>query len=201
MHAKKTNKRKLAALLLALALLMGCAAGATLAWLIDTTDPIVNTFTVGNINITLTETGAQNNAKSFKMIPGDDIEKDPTVTVEGGSEACWLFVWLDKSANFDDFMTFTVADGWTKLDGDLSSPGLTGTVYYRKVSTSTDAQSFPVLKDNQVHVKDSVTKEMMTADGFTQPTLKIQAAAIQSDNLPDDALAAAQAFVDQYSIG
>lgn len=187
MHAKKTNKRKLAALLLALALLMGCAAGATLAWLIDTTDPIVNTFTVGDINITLTEDGAENNAKSFKMVPGSDIAKDPVVTVEGGSEKCYLFVKVEKSENFGDFMNYKIAEGWTELTEGSG-------VYYREVAASTADQPFYVLAaDNagknangSVHVKDSVTKaDMDSLTAETYPTLTFTAYAVQKDNVAD----------------
>ena len=189
MHAKKTNKTKLAVILLALALLIGGAVGGTLAWLIDTTDEIVNTFTVGDINITLTETGAENNAKSFKMIPGDDISKDPTVTVVGGSEACWLFVKVEAangvalagSSTTADYITYAIDSNWKALDG------VTG-VYYREVATSTADQPFSVLAGNEVHVLDTVTKAMMEAitDGNANaPTLTFNAYAIQSANIAD----------------
>ena len=39
----------------ALVLVLCCAVGGTLAWLTDTTDPVTNTFTVGDIDIDLTE--------------------------------------------------------------------------------------------------------------------------------------------------
>ena len=42
--------------LLALVLVIGCVAGGTVAWLVAKTEPVVNTFTYGNINITLAET-------------------------------------------------------------------------------------------------------------------------------------------------
>ena len=40
---------------LAVVLVLCCAVGGTLAWLTQKTDAVVNTFTVGDINITLTE--------------------------------------------------------------------------------------------------------------------------------------------------
>ena len=39
--------------MLALVLVIGCAVGGTVAWLVSSTDPVVNTFTYGDINITL----------------------------------------------------------------------------------------------------------------------------------------------------
>lgn len=42
-------------IMLSAALIVCATVAGTLAWLTDTTDPVVNTFTVGDINITLTE--------------------------------------------------------------------------------------------------------------------------------------------------
>lgn len=91
----------------ALAFILIClAAGGTLAWLTDRSDPVVNTFTAGNIEITLQET-----AFDFKMVPGNDIVKDPVVTVEGGSEACWLFVRVEESVSpaLEDYIAYEMA--------------------------------------------------------------------------------------------
>lgn len=188
----KTDKRKVfgkksMALLLALVLVVGCVVGGTLAWLIATTTPVTNTFTTSDIDITLTETGAQNNAKSFQIVPGYTITKDPKVTVKAGSEKCYLFVKVEKSTNFDTFMTYTMATGWTPLTG-------VDNVYYRSVDASTADQPFFVLKDNQVTVNDTVTKNDMnnlTAD--TCPTLTVTAYASQymkDNNTPFTAIQA-----------
>ena len=83
-------KKKTLALVLALTLLVAGVVGGTLAWLTDQTAEVKNTFTVGDINIGLTETTAD-----YKMIPGNTIAKDPTVTVKANSEACWLFVKVE----------------------------------------------------------------------------------------------------------
>ena len=45
--------KKKIALLMAMVMLFGMTVAGTLAWLQAETDPVVNTFTVGNINITL----------------------------------------------------------------------------------------------------------------------------------------------------
>ena len=158
--------------IVAVVLVLCCAIGGTLAWLTDKTDPVVNTFTVGDINIELKET-----TTNYKMVPGNTISKDPKVTVQANSEACWLFVKVEKSSNFDSFMTYDMADGWTAL------PGVPG-VYYREVAATTAATDFSVLKDNSVLVKDSVTKadlNALTRDTF--PTLTFTAYAVQKDNV------------------
>lgn len=162
-------KKKTLALVLALTLLVAGVVGGTLAWLTDQTAEVKNTFTVGDINIGLTETTAD-----YKMVPGNTIAKDPTVTVKANSEACWLFVKVTESENLDTFITYAIANGWTELKSG---------VYYREVPASAADQTFPVLAGNAVTVKDTVTKAMLTADGFTNPTLTFQAYAVQKDNV------------------
>ena len=39
------------------------------------------------------------------------------------------------------------------------------------------------MKNNQVKVLDTVTKEMLTGQGFTAPTLTFTAYAVQKDNI------------------
>ena len=170
-------KKKTFVLLLALVLIAGAAVGGTLAWLTATTGEVKNTFTTSNIEITLVETKGGDD-REFKMIPGCTIEKDPKVTVKAGSEKCYLFVKIEKSSNFDSFMTYTVAAGWTQLT-DASDNDVPG-VYYRVVEASNADQEFAVLKDNQVTVKGTVTKADM--NGLTEntyPTLTFTAYASQ----------------------
>lgn len=173
-------KKKTLALVLALTLLVAGVVGGTLAWLTDRTAEVKNTFTVGDINIGLTET-----TTDYKMVPGNTIAKDPTVTVKANSEACWLFVQVTESENLDTFITYAIAEGWTTL------PGVDG-VYYREVPASNADQTFPVLAGNAVTVKDTVTKEMLTADGFTNPTLTFKAYAIQKAHFDTPAAAWAE---------
>lgn len=160
-------KKKTLALLAALVLVIGCIIGGTLAWLTAKTDAVVNTFSTSDIEITLTET-----EEEYKMIPGWTIHKDPKATVVAGSEECFLFVKLDKSTNFDQYMTYGVADGWMALEGVED-------VYYREVKTADMGTEFSVLKDDQVTVKGEVTKEMMAAAESNEPTLTITAYASQ----------------------
>ena len=174
-------KKKTVALLLALVLVFGVVAGGTLAWLIDKTDPVVNTFTYGNINITLTESTGNN----YKIIPGKDITKDPKVTVKATSEACWLFVEVKEEGTFvADKVTYSIADGWTKGDGTK----IPANVYYREVSAVTADTDFSVLKDNKIIVKDTLTKEDIK-NITTNPTLTFTAYAVQKDGIADAATA------------
>ena len=173
-------KKKGLALVLALALMVVGAVGGTLAWLTAKSDVVTNTFTTSDITVKLEETKGDGtgNAKTFKMIPGCTIEKDPKATVLDGSEECFLFVKLDESATFEDCLTYKMADGWTKLEGE----GITDTVYYRTVEGDQIGKPYSVLEGNQVTVRGDVTKEKMNAldkDGAAKPTLTITAYASQ----------------------
>lgn len=176
---------KLLAAVLALVLVLGAVIGGTMAWLIDETDEVVNTFTYGDINIDLDETPTDDdddnpNTNDYEMVPGQTITKDPVVTVKPGTVDMWLFVKLEKSDNFDDFMTYELAEGWLALDGEDG-------VYYRMVDAVDADTEFHVLKDDAVHVKGSVTKEMLnelTEDvaNINYPKLTVTAYAVQRDN-------------------
>lgn len=137
----------------------------------------------------------------YAMIPGEDYLKDPTVTVLAGNEACWLFVKLEENDGvnkdaegeeiatneFNDYLTYTVADGWTPLL-DESGNEVKG-IYFRYVGEDTDGNevAYEVLKDNKISVKREVTKEMLNAldnngvnaETATYPNLSITAYAVQ----------------------
>lgn len=189
-HANRRSvSSKAFAAVLALVLVLGCALGGTVAWLVAKSDPVVNTFTYGDININLEET----TGSSYKIIPGVDIAKDPKVAVEADSEACWLFVKVDEVGTFvADKVTYSVADGWTQGDGTK----IPKNVYYREVSAA-DAKngaSYYVLEGDTDHpngvvnVSDRLTKEDIKGI-TTQPTLTFTAYAVQKDGIADAATA------------
>ena len=179
-------KKKLMTVL-ALVLVIAMSVAGTIAFLTDTTDPITNTFTVGNIDISLAETTAD-----YKMVPGCNIAKDPKVTVEANSEDCWLFVKIDESENLDSFISYAVADDWTQGD-DTDIPS---NVWYRPVEASTADQTFSVLAGDKVTVNNNVTKGMMDGlevSGAIQPTLTFTACAVQADGFATASAAYAKA--------
>ena len=178
------NTKKILVLALAAVLLVAVSVGGTVAFLQDRTQEIVNTFTTSNIDITLEE--SQN--LDLKMVPGKTLTKDPTVTVIKGSEACWLFVKIEKTEDFDTYLTYTMADGWKVLDG------VTG-VYYREVDAVTADTEFPVIKDNKVTVTTNETltnAKMDELEGDKNPKMTITAYAIQKVNFADAATAWAE---------
>ncbi|MBE6862236.1 MAG: hypothetical protein E7497_04980 [Ruminococcus sp.] len=88
-------KKKGKALLLvsgSVLLVAGSVLG-TLAYLSDT-EQAVNTFTVGNVAISLAETDIDGDGNvlenKYKIVPGGEYTKDPTLTVEEGSEEAYV---------------------------------------------------------------------------------------------------------------
>lgn len=185
---KKTKRSILKVVLMSLVtcLMAFTIIGGTVAWLMTKTDSVVNVFTYGDINIELAETTGEN----YKMVPGNKIAKDPKITVLKDSEDCYLFVKIEEStdAKLSDYIEYTLANGWTALDG------VTG-VYYREVSNSNQEQVFSVLQDDQVKVKGTVTKEMLnTLTENTYPKLSFTAYAVQRDADIDEINSAAKAW-------
>lgn len=118
--------KKTLTVLLALVLVIAMSVAGTMAYL-TSTDKVENTFTVGNVKITLDEapvdangaatTGNRVKANSYKLIPGHPYSKDPTIHVAAGSEDCWLFVKVeDGLADIEADTTIAAqltANGWT----------------------------------------------------------------------------------------
>lgn len=195
-HNKKHMPRILLVLCLMLVVMVGSIAG-TVAWLTDKTDEVKNTFTVGDINITLTETWNTdtdgdnvNDAWKGKVVPGVNLSKDPEVTVKANSEPCWVFVkvtesnWPDiKDTSGNRKINYAIATGWTALDN------VSG-VYYRTVdSIPTTDTEFHVLADNHVTVSSSLTKTEVNTLSNKDFTLTFKAYAIQKSGF-DNATAA-----------
>lgn len=181
----KSKKKVFMTVLCAAALVVASVLG-TMAFL-TSKDKVNNTFTVGNVAITLDEakvTDAGNpvegadrvKANIYKLIPGHEYTKDPTVHVTANSEDSWVFIKVeDGLAAIED--DTTVADqitgnGWTALDGVAG-------VYYKEYSSSTAATDLEVFKTFKIkgdadvaqyaNAKIDVTAYAIQKDGFTTP--------------------------------
>lgn len=143
----------------------------TIAYLISSSKPVENTFTAGNIAITLNET----TGSEYKMAPGAEIIKDPTITVEANSETAYLYVKLQQSSNFNEFCSFDMADGWQPLEQNNG-------IYYRKVERSAVNQKIKVIKNDRIYVNDTITEEDFKAL-IDNPTLKVTAYSIQCEGM------------------
>ena len=183
-------KKKTVAILMAIAMICSGVAGATVAWLTATSNTVTNTFTLGDINIELTETVPGENGGTAKMIPGSDIPKDPKVTVKAGSEDSWVFVKVEEKNSLDSYLNYnvkTTAGEWTVLDATLY-PG----VYYREYTATGTDTDYYILQGNTektgcvngyVTVKDTVTKNDLETINESNPQLVFTAYAVQKENI------------------
>jgi len=190
----------------------------TLAYLTADTTDIVNTFTVGNITIDLDEhvyiedgkvdedgndignaldktAKPVKENKNYKMVPGLTMPKDPFVTVEVGSEPCWIFVKITENEAYDDYLEpYQIGDDWVKVE--VEGYGEKVSIYkYKKpvdvLNADKDAELFVLggeeYETGEVKVQEGISKEdLQNVKGDNIPTLTFMAYAIQSDNLPDD---------------
>lgn len=188
----KKNKKLVtvvSAMFCAVVLVAGSIAG-TIAYLTSQSETVTNTFTVGKITITLDETDvdlygvkdSDNRVKQneYKLIPGHEYTKDPTIHVTKGSEACWLFVKVvDGLAAIEDTTTIAAqleANGWKTLDGVPN-------VYWHAVVDASNAA-------NNIDVKVFETfklKGNAAVDGYVDAEINVTAYAIQSNGFTTDA--------------
>ena len=187
------NTRKVLLVAMAALLLVVMSVGGTLAWLMDTTNEVTNTFKPTNIDVTLDETKPEN--KTALVIPGVDIAKDPKVTaVSTEGVAYYIFIEItDNLSNLTDtdggkMLSYEIASGWNPLGTNTYGAA----VYYYLNSSSGDKITLDILKDNVVKVSSELTDEQM-ASLETMGTLSFKAYVIQSAAMADAATAYATA--------
>lgn len=187
--------KKTLTVLLALVLVIAMSVAGTMAYLTSTTDTVTNSFTVGNVAITLDEAqvdvygaavspAARVTGNEYKLIPGHSYTKDPTVHVAAGSEDCWLFVQV---VNGISELEAAATDGYNTIAGQMTANGWTavsGTTnvyaYNTKVSAGADVVVF-----NQFKIAGGA--DVSTVTGNTQITIK--AYAVQADTFTSAAAA------------
>lgn len=181
--------KKSIALVMMAVLLVAASVMGTLAYL-TSTDTVKNTFTVGKVAITLDEAdvdvygapiknAARVRANEYKLIPGHEYTKDPTVHFAAGSEASWLFVKVENGIAAIEADTKIadqiIGNRWTALTGVTGVDG----VYYKQVDANTSAaakdylvfETFKLTDDanvaNYATANVTVTAYAIQADGFT----------------------------------
>lgn len=196
-NGKKSLNMKPLALLLALTLLVGCAIGGTIAWLTADTGTVTNTFTVGDINITLEETGAQSNQKNYKIVPGGTDEKDPKITVTASSEKCYVYAYVKNNVSLNNAVV-AIPDintaNWILVGSKTTAATAEETAifeylyrYKEVVDASDEAKTLPVF--TEVSYEDTITKGDIATLEDTQ--IIIDAFAHQSANTTVDVADAA----------
>ena len=205
-------KTKSKALLLTLCAVLLVAASmlGTMAYL-TSTDEVENTFTVGQVKITLDEAqvtpdgkpvegAARVKANSYKLLPGQTYTKDPMVTVLKGSEASYIkmTVTFSKAKELDDIFAPNGADmtkifngydktSWTYKGNTKDTAADTRTYefwYKEAVSAPTADIALDALFES-ITVPGSITNEQLkTIEGMT---ITVNAYAIQADGFTDAA--------------
>lgn len=186
--------KKTLTVLLALVLVIAMSVAGTMAYL-TSSDEVVNTFTVGNVKITLDEADVDNStdgkdrdqANSYKLIPGHEYAKDPIVHVDANSENCWLFVQVDNQIAAIEDADKSVAsqmanNDWTVVDA-------TNNVYAYKDIVSANA-NVPVFTTFTV----AGTVDNTTLATYNNKTIVVTAYAVQADGFATAALAWSNTF-------
>ena len=165
-------KKKLA-LLMAMVMVFGVTVAGTLAWLMDESVEVVNTFTVGDINIDLSETTGD----EYHVVPGTAQAKDPKVTIEEDSEKAWIFVQI-KEEDTDGLLTYEINDDdWDAVEG-------VDNVWYRiEDATTNGATSYYVLAGSEENPNGEVSYsedlEKVRLEASEGATLTFKAFAVQ----------------------
>lgn len=191
---------------LAIVLVAALAVGGTYAWLTSRTNPVVNTFTVGNVSITLDEARVQKDAETSTwsttaarvqrndyegVYPGAVLPKDPTVHVAAGSEDALVYVLIQDALNaaVPGSADYTIGSAWTAVNtaGYAAPQGAPAQVY--RYSAAAHAGDDLVVFDG-VTISGAMTAEQMARlDG----TITVTAFAVQANGL-DAAQADVQAL-------
>lgn len=205
------TKRKALLLSLCAVLLVVASVMGTMAYL-TSSDTVTNTFTVGNVQITLDEAAvnldgtpiegaARVKQNSYKLLPGLTYTKDPTVTVKAGSELSYvkMTVTFTKAAELDAIFAPTGGANLTGIFNGYNSTNwiAQGNTEDKTANTRTyefwykeavDAPTADVVLDalfDSITVPDSITKEQLeTIQGMT---ITVNAYAIQADGFADAA--------------
>lgn len=170
------KKKSILTMALALVLVGAIGVGATLAYFTDKADA-TNIVTMGHVDIELTEPEFETYLEDgiSGVVPGQEIAKDPTITLAADSKDAYVRVKLEVTGLEDEYAqdiidSLDIQEGWTLVDG-----------YY--------------------YYSDKLTQENNTATLFetvTIPTdwdnavadltfnIKVSAEAIQADYLADD---------------
>ena len=178
------TRSKVLSLVLAGTLVVSAGMFGTLAYLTDE-DTVTNTFTVGNVQITLDETDVDDSTpnvdrdreNSYKLLPGKTYTKDPIVHVDSESEDSYLFVKVENEITKIEGGT-TVADQMDAKGWDLVSDNI-----YVYVGGGTD----PVVVKGgaNVTVFENFTIDGKTTNGtlatYSGKTITVTAYAIQAD--------------------
>ena len=197
-------KKKFLVACLCVALAVLTIAGTTLAYL-TSQDEVINTFTVGKVEIKLDEAKANADgtlvegadrvkANSYKLIPGHTYAKDPMVTVLKGSEQSYIkmTVTFSKAAELDAIFAPNGADMTSIFNGydstnwiykgntkDATNNTRTYEFWYKATVAAPDANVALDALFDSITVPGSITNTQLAT--IANMTITVNAYAIQAD--------------------
>ncbi len=200
-------KKKILAISLVVSLVAVAALGVTLAYFTDT-GKVDNTFTVGNIDIALTETVANDGEQAqtiteadegfeyASIVPGDSLTKAPVVENTGDNDA-YVFMKLTVSdasaigtmlANLQDAVDdgiinfdYNSTGAWQFISNTVSGSDRVIWIGYKTVLAPGASTTAPF---TTINIPTGLTADDFDAleGGFS---LTVEAHAIQADNISD----------------
>lgn len=197
------KKKNLLMMALSLCMVAVIAVGGTLAYMTATDTKLTNTFEFAhNIQVSLTENwttadkvadetatavGEDAGYNYTNVVPGQELHKEPTISVTTGVKA-YVFVRVDESSNVTVKKYKTTGENaWKELTG------ITGyKVLYKVVNGSTSAQD--------LHEIFSTVTVSGTATGDLEP-ITIEVGAIQYEGFGENVASAYAAAVFQTAQG
>lgn len=167
----RTRMNRATVLLMAILMLIGVAAGSTVAYLITETDNVANTFTYGQVSCEITETVA-NNVKS-------NVKVKNTGNVDAYIRATYVVNWLDSDGN----IVASVPEGYSCVPRPNPDSkwvlGTDGYYYYPMPVSPGGSTEGSLLNCTVTYPEGSETRE------YT-PSVEILATAVQS--IPEEAV-------------
>lgn len=174
------NKRGLVSKVLALTMVAAISVGATFAYLTDKKS-VTNTFTVGDVKITVEEPKWNEPGASHEIAPNLSVAKNPSVK-NTGKNACYVRIKVDYDKTVFELQGLDVgADKGWKDGGDG--------YYYYKTPVAKDASTSDLFASVKMldTVKEGATAnldvvvnaEAVQVDGFSTVEAAFSAAAAE----------------------
>lgn len=195
---KMKARNKILLLALCMAALIAVSVIGTMAYL-TSTDKVINTFTVGQVKITLDEkdtddstpNAERDKANAYHLLPGHEYEKDPTVHVDAVSEDSWIFVKVENGIANYEADTSNEEGGYKKIADQITTNSWTAlegvnNVYYKKYTKSTTGSDLVVFSEFKIADKANETEGW---SDINQKTITVTAYAIQADGFANAAAA------------
>lgn len=190
-----STTKKLTIAVVALALSLVLVVGGTLAYLVAESNSVTNTFTYGDVQIELWETDLSGK-KTDKgvvypnIVPGDAVDKNPTVTVTANSEACYVYVMVTNGMVLDGktIATYTPNSAWTKV----GESGTTSLYCYNEIVPKADTNTDLTAVFNELTFDSALTvSDIEKLKENADAKITVNAYAHQADNTTVDVANAA----------